>query len=143
MGPAPTHGGFRGHGGGPQDNQSGQQRCRDPDAMDVDLARLSKTLSNEEMAKLKAENRCFYCKKVGHAANKCYTKKRDQEAANKQNSEVKAAEATSEPSTNPPSYQVEAGTSSSVNVCSTQIRAMTSDQRNQLFNQLMTDSLDF
>ena len=112
--------------------------------MDVDVTCLSKTLSNEEMAKLKAENRCFYCKKVGHTANKCYTKKRDQEAANKKDSEIKAAEATSKPSSNPPSYQVEAGTSSSsVNVCSTQIRAMTSDQRNQLFDQLMTDSLDF
>ena len=111
--------------------------------MDVDVACLSKTLSNEEMAKLKAENRCFYCKKVGHAANKCYTKKRDQEVANKKDSEVKAAEATSEPSSNPPSYQAEVGTSSSIDACSTQIRAMTSDQRNQLFNQLITDSLDF
>ena len=86
----------------------------------------------------------FLLQKVGHATNKCYTKKRDQEAANKKDSEVKATEATSELSSNPPSYQAEAGTSSSsVDVCSTQIRAMTSDQRNQLFDQLMTNNLDF
>jgi hypothetical protein len=58
--------------------RQGQRKQRDPDAMDVDSINLQKTgrLSDEDKARLIKENKCFYCKEVGHISRNCPKKKK-------------------------------------------------------------------
>ena len=60
-------------------NPRKQRPQRDPNAMDVDVARTNRSstdrLSPEEVTRLRNEGRCFICKKQGHISKTCPDRK--------------------------------------------------------------------
>src|ERR1700747_183573 len=51
-----------------------QHAQKDPNAMEIDAIR--KKLTPEELKKLRAEGRCFYCRKQGHMSQNCPDKQK-------------------------------------------------------------------
>src|ERR1700761_6775058 len=51
-------------------SQAGQNKPKDPNAMDVDNVRLN-PLSDKEKKVLSAEGRCFCCRQQGHMSRNC------------------------------------------------------------------------
>src|SRR6201984_1345345 len=51
-----------------------QHTQKDPNAMEIDTIRRKPT--PEELKKLRAEGRCFYCRKQGHMSQNCPDKKK-------------------------------------------------------------------
>jgi hypothetical protein len=126
---------------------SRSNKGKDPDAMDVDRAKLNK-LSIKERAKLSKEGKCFLCKEKGHMARACPKKPstdKGKQRAPKENSDKKAKARTAsiteeedegEPSTkdkeSPPDYSDDESLKK-------QIRRMTADKREALLEELSVE----
>ena len=107
--------------------------------MDVDATRLGGSLTDEEKKKLMDENKCFYCKGVGHRAKQCFKKPR-QKPATARITEVKDDDDTSSTSS---CSTTTTNTSLTSDGLAAQLRAMASDERSALFDQMIAEDLDF
>jgi len=120
-----------------------QQSRRDPNAMDVDTAvvdtaetrRTSERLSEDEKKKRRAEGRCFTCGKQGHISRACPKRRDGGKAKGARRAEIRdqqneaETEENNEPSGAPPTYDQDA--------LYTQIRAMTTEQRDEFLDQMI------
>jgi Retrotransposon gag protein len=109
----------------------GQQRHRDPDAMDVDTTKV-KPLSDEERKKLLAEGRCFFCKAQGHISPKC-PKKGGKPKINPQRSQTTARIIEAD----------EATVVDPVDSAYQTLTNMTKEDRTQLLDRMIVDDADF
>jgi len=107
--------------------------------MDVDTVRLGGSLTDDEKRKLMQENKCFYCKGVGHRAKQCF-KKPQRNPATARITEVKDDDETSSTSSR---STTTTNTSLTSNELAAQLRAMASDERSALFDQMIAEDLDF
>lgn len=126
---------------------SRSNKGKDPDAMDVDRAKLNK-LSIKERAKLSKEGKCFLCKEKGHMARACPKKAstdKGKQRAPKEDRDKKAKARTAsiseeedegEPSSKekeaPPEYSDDESLKK-------QIRKMTAEKREALLEELSVD----
>ena len=120
---------------------------RDPNAMDVDAAitntvetrKPNERLSEDEKKKRKAEGRCFTCGKQGHISRACPKRKEGGKAQGARKAEIRSqqneaeTEQSSEPEA-PPTYD---------QGVMAQIRAMTTEQRDEFLDKLMMAEEDF
>src|SRR5260221_10004365 len=129
--------------GQPSHWKGNQSFRRDPNTMDVDAAitntaetrKPNERLSEDEKKKRRAEGRCFTCGKQGHISCAC-PKRRDGGKAKgarraemrDQQNEAETGE-NNEPSGAPPTYDQDA--------LYTQIRAMTTEQRDEFLDQMI------
>ena len=85
------------------------------------------------------ENKCFYCKGVGHRAKQCF-KKPQKGPATARITEVKDDDDTSSVSSRSTTTSTTSLTSDGL---AAQLRAMASDERSALFDQMIAEDLDF
>jgi hypothetical protein len=109
--------------------------------MDVDAARLGGNLTEEEKKHLMDEGRCFYCKDQGHRANRCQRKPK----RSNQKGQARATETTERTPSPTPSNATTLvnDTRSTSDQLAAQLRAMTIEERNSVFDQLLSENPDF
>ena len=114
---------------GPPPFQNNRPAQSGPVPMDVDAARLGGSLTDNKKRKLMQENKCFYCKEIGHCAKQCFKKPR-RSPATAHITEVKDNDMSS----------ISSHSTTSTNMSLTskglaaQLRAMASDKRSALFD---------
>ena len=112
---------------------------RDPDAMDIDVIRRGKP-TPEEIKKLRAEGRCFWCRKQGHVSKNCPDKKKTGSKTGKAKARtIETEESGNESDDNAADIKSQASFAPSAMSSATlvsQIKKLSIDEKESVFNEL-------
>ena len=107
--------------------------------MDVDATRLGGSLTDDEKRKLMQDNKCFYCKEVGHRAKQCFRKPRQ----NPTNACITKIKDNDDASSTSSGSTTTTNTSLMSDGLAAQLRTMAFKERSALFDQMIAKDLDF
>ena len=123
---------------GPPPFQNNRPSQTGPVPMDVNAARMGGSLTDDEKQRLMQENKCFYCKEIGHRTRQC-PKKPPRRPATACITEVKDDDTSSVSSHS----TTTSNTSLTSEGLATQLCTMASNEQSALFDQMITEDLDF
>ncbi|KAH9024991.1 hypothetical protein EDB83DRAFT_2527024 [Lactarius deliciosus] len=146
--------GGSGSRGGRRPTNHASTPTRDPDAMDIDRARIA--LIDEEMQRCRTKGRCFRCFGRGHLSQDCSktasgcasgggTTIRAQDNQRRNTTQVRTAEVKPSPTTAPTIASANVGTPTPStpkkkgNEFAVQVRTMKNDEKEEILDALFTD----